>query len=89
MLNMIIGAVVIGVFWFVVNYVRGKNLQLTWWQWLLTILGLAFAGFTLATVTTLAGEYSPKAALVLGGMLGLITVIWGVLMARFVFLRAS
>ena len=89
MTNLIIGAIAMGVLWFVFNYVNRKGLQITWWQWLLTILGVFYAIFVVAMITSLVAEGSPQAAVVNGLIFGLIAVIWGVLMGRFVFVKAS
>jgi hypothetical protein len=89
MLNLFIGALVIGLVWFLVYYVTKKNIKIAWWQWLLTALGLIYLGFLVSSVGILLGEGTPKAALVIGGIFGLVAVIWGVLMGRFVFLRKA
>lgn len=89
MLNMIIGAVVISALWLIVSYTNRKGLQVAWWQWLLTILGLVLAALTLASVATFINEGAPKAALIIGGILGLTVIVWGALMGRFVFLRSN
>ena len=89
MLNFIIGAIAMGTLWFVANHVKAKGLKIAWWQWLLTIFGIAFAAFVLASVVILIDEGASRAALVIGGIFGLIAVIWGVIMGRFVFLRKS
>jgi hypothetical protein len=89
MLNIILGALTISVLWFLVNFVNSRSLKITWWQWLLTIFGLVYLVFVLASVATLIVEGAPQAALVIGGIFGLIAVIWGVLVGRFVFLRKN
>ena len=89
MTYLFIGAIAMGVLWFVFNYVNRKGLQITWWQWLLTILGVFYAIFVVAMITSLVAEGSPQAAVVNGLIFGLIAVIWGVLMGRFVFVKAS
>jgi hypothetical protein len=89
MLNIIFGALTIGLLWFLVNFVNSRSLKIAWWQWVLTILGLVYLVFVLASVSTLIVEGAPQAALVIGGIFGFIAVIWGVLVGRFVFLRKN
>lgn len=73
----------------VVEYTRKKRLSISWWQWGLTVMGFIYAGFVLAAVAAFMAEDALKAALVMGIVLGFVAIVWGVLLARFVFLRAK
>jgi len=88
MLYLILGGLTVAAFFLLFNYTQKKGISLTWWQWLLTVLGLLLALFTLAAVGTLIGEGTGQAALVTGVIFGIITVVWGVLLGRFVFAKS-
>ena len=70
------------------DYTRKNQFKVTWWQWLLTALGILYAIFVLELIVGFLGEGAGQAALVMGLITGIIAVIWGVLLARFVFKRA-
>lgn len=71
----------------VANFVRVRKLTVVWWKWVLTVLGILYAVFVLEMIASFLQEGAPRAALVLGVILGFIAVIWGVLLTRFVFAR--
>jgi len=85
MVHIIIGAVVTAGLLLLKDYVRKQKLRITWWQWLLTLLGFGYSIFVLEMIVSFLDEGSPKAAVVMGVFFGFIAVIWGVLLARFVF----
>jgi len=71
-----------------VDYARKNDLTLKWWHWLLTGLGIIYAIFVLELIVGFFGEGAPQAALVMGGMTGIVAIVWGVLLRRFVFTQA-
>ena len=85
MINIIIGAVFMAGFLFLVEFSRKKKIHLKWWQWLLTILEFIYACFVIQMIVSFLSEESPKAALVMGLIFGFIAVIGGVLLQRFIF----
>ncbi|MFC2164477.1 hypothetical protein ACFLT2_05710 [Acidobacteriota bacterium] len=89
MVHILIGAVAMLSFLAVVNYVRIRKLSVRWWKWGLTVLGFLYAVFVLEMITSFLQEGAPRAALVMGIILGFIAVVWGVLLARFVFARKA
>jgi hypothetical protein len=89
MVNLIIGSVATAAFLFLVNYARQRNLELRWWQWGLVILGFLYTVFVTEVVVSFLEEGSSQAAVVMGAVLGFVAVVWGVLLARFVFARAA
>ena len=89
MTHLILGAVIMAGFFLLRDYLRKKAIQLNWWQWLLTVLGLLYSLFVLEVIYGFLAEGAPQAALVMGLVTGIVAVIWGVLMARFVFKPAS
>jgi len=88
MLYLILGGLTVAAFFLLFNYTQKKGVRPNWWQWLLTVLGFLLALFTLAAVGTLIGEGTGQAALVTGVIFGIVTVVWGVLLGRFVFKKA-
>lgn len=87
MSHLLIGAFIVTCFFLLINFVRKRNLSIKWWQWLLTILGFLYTTFVLEMINSFLAEGTPRAALVMGIIMGFIAVIWGVLMGRFVFAR--
>lgn len=89
MVHLIIGALAMAVFLLLVEYARRKNLVVRWWQWILTALGVMYGVFVLEVIVGFLAEDAPRAALVMGMLTGIIAVIWGVLLGRFVFTRSD
>lgn len=89
MIDILLGALLMAGVWAVTEYVRKRQIHLLWWHWLLTILGILYVAFVLKVSVDFIAEGAPTAALVMGGILGLIAVIWGTLLARFVFKPAK
>lgn len=89
MIHLLIGAIAMLGFLAVVNYVRRRRLPVAWWKWLVTVLGFFYAVFVLEMIVSFIQEDAPRAALVMGIVLGFIAVVWGVLLARFVFSKKA
>jgi ABC-type uncharacterized transport system permease subunit len=89
MAHLIIGALLTAVFISLILYARKKNLRITWWQWILTILGLLYTGFVLEVIVSFLEEGAERAALVMGLILGFFAIVWAVLLGRFVFAHKS
>ena len=88
-MGIIIVALMMGGFLWVVYHTRSKELRIKWWQWIITVLGFSYTTFVLMMIKSFLDEGSPRAALVTGVIFGFIAVVWGVLLARFVFSRKS
>ena len=86
--HLLIGAFAMASLLLLVDYARKNELTLKWWHWLLTGLGILYAVFVLELIVGFFGEGAPQAALVMGGMTGIVGVVWGVLLHRFVFVKA-
>jgi hypothetical protein len=89
MVNIIIGAFLMTGLLFLIDYVRKHKLHIKWWKWAITILGFFYALFILEIIVSFLSEGAVKAALVMGMILGLTAVVWGVLLGRFVFARKT
>jgi len=87
MIHIIIGMLSMAGFLLIVNYTKNNHLQVRWWQWVVTVMGFFYAIFVLEAVVSFLKEGIPRGALVMGVLMGFIAVIWGVLLARFVFSR--
>ncbi|UCE38857.1 MAG: hypothetical protein JSW00_06435 [Thermoplasmata archaeon] len=87
MVNIIIGASLMTGFLLLIDYVRRHKLHISWWKWAITILGFFYVLFILEMIVSFLSEGAVKAALVMGTILGLTAVVWGVLLGRFVFAR--
>ena len=89
MAHLIIGATLTAAFISLILHARKKSLRITWWQWILTILGLLYTGFVLEAIVSFLEEGAERAALVMGLLLGFIAIVWAVLLGRFVFTKKS
>ena len=87
MAHFLIGALSTATFLLVMGYSRKHGLHIKWWHWILTILCFAYFIFVLEVIVSFLDEGAARAALVMGIFLGLIAVIWGVLLSRFVFAK--
>ena len=87
-LHLLIGAAAMFVLVLLYEFARKKELKITWWQWLLTVLGVLYAVFVVELIAGFLGENAPQAALVMGLITGILAVIWAVLLGRFVFKKA-
>ena len=87
-IHILIGALAMAMVFFLVDYVRKNNVSVTWWQWLLTALGIMYTTFVVELIAGFLGEGAPQAALVMGLVTGIVAVVWGVLLSRFVFNKA-
>jgi len=87
MVYILIGAVSMAGFGILVRHAQNRRLHITWWQWLLTAFCFIYAVFVLATIVTFLEEGTIRGALVMGMIMGILAVIWGVLLRRFVFSR--
>ena len=86
--HLIIGAMAMAGLLLLIEYARKKELGLKLWHWLLTVLGILYTVFVLELIAGFLGEGAPQAALVMGLLTGIFAVIWGVLLRRFVFVKA-
>jgi ABC-type uncharacterized transport system permease subunit len=89
MAHLIIGSLLTAIFISLILHARKKHLRITWWQWLVTILGLLYTGFVLEVIVSFLEEGAERAALVIGLILGFIAIVWAVFLGRFVFARKS
>lgn len=87
--HLIVGIVATATFVLLMNYVQNSGKAITWWQWLLTILGYAYTIFVLEVIYGFIAEGEPQAGLVMGLVTGIVAVIWGVLLARLVFAKKT
>lgn len=83
--HLIIGALAFAAIVFLYDYARKNEISLSWWQWLLTGLGVIYSVFVLEMIVGFLAERAPQAALVMGLITGIVAVVWGVLLGRFVF----
>ena len=86
--HLLIGALAGAGLLLLVDYARKNERGIKWWHWLLTISGIIYAVFVLEMIVGFLSEGAPQAALVMGGGAGILAVIWGVLLRRFIFAKA-
>jgi hypothetical protein len=85
MVNLLVGAIAMAVMLLAVDYARRHELGVKWWQWVLTILAIIYAAFTVLLIVGFLEEGAAQAALVMSLIMGLPGVIFGVLLVRFAF----
>ena len=89
MVHLFIGALFMAGFLFLTNFVHKRKIHVAWWQWTLTILCFIYSVFVLEIIVSFIDEGSARGALVMGLIMGLVAIIWGVLLGRFVFIRST
>ena len=67
------------------SWMTDKNIKLNIWNWITIILWILFLEFTIAFVTTSLGEGESTAATLGGVLFGLLSIISGVALFRFIF----
>lgn len=85
LIHILIGALALTVLVLLKDFTRKSNVTLLWWQWVLTVLGVIYGVFVVELIIGFLAEGTPQAALVMGMLTGIVAVIWGVLLGRFVF----
>jgi len=86
-IHLLIGALAATVMVWLYTSTQKHAISVAWWQWGLTVLGLFYAVFVLEVIVGFLGEGAPQAALVMGLLTGIIAIVWGVLLKRFVFVN--
>ena len=89
MINIFIGSFVTAGLFLLVNFTRKRKISVFWWQWVLTIIGFIYLTFVLEVIAGFLSEGAVRAAIVNGFIFGIIAVVWGVLLSRFVFVRSN
>jgi Mn2+/Fe2+ NRAMP family transporter len=89
MAHLIIGVLLTVIFVLLILHARKKHSRINFWQWILTILWLVYAGFVLEVIVSFLEEGAERAALVMGLILGFVAIVWAVLLGRFVFARKT
>lgn len=84
MADLLLGALAVAVRFFLSRYAGRRQLSVVRWQWALPVLNLACAVFAIEMILAFLEEGSPKAAIVVGSILGFGAVVWAVLLLRFV-----
>ena len=87
MIDILIGGAAVFGFWRICHYTRRRRLRLSWWQWTLSAAGLIYSVFVLELIYGFLSEGASRGALVMGLIFGFPALIWGVLLARFVFTK--
>lgn len=87
LIHLFIGALAMAALFLLLDYARKNEITLKWWHWLLTVFGVLYAVFVLELIVGFLAEGAPQAALVMGLITGILAVIWGVLLKRFVFVK--
>lgn len=85
-IHIVLGAGAATMLFSLYNFSQKNALKIPWWQWVLSILGVIYALFVLEVIVGFLGEGAPQAALIMGLLTGIVAIIWGVLLKRFVFI---
>jgi hypothetical protein len=89
MVNLLIGAIAMIGFIYVLNYARKNSINVSWWQWALTVLGFLYSVLVLEVIYSFLSEGAAQAALVIGLSMAVVAIIWGVLLKRFIFVNVK
>lgn len=86
MANFLIGAAAMAGILLLANLIRKQEQNFHWWEWLVLILGVLYTALVLGVVVSFLEEGTYQGALVMGLIMGLVAVAWGVLSARYLIL---
>lgn len=86
MANFLIGAAAMAGILLLVNLIKKQEQDFHWWEWLVLILGVLYTALVLGVVVSFLEEGTYQGALVMGLIMGLVAVAWGVLSARYLIL---
>ena len=89
MIHLLIGGFAVGTFFLLLNTVRTRKLRVRWWQWILTVCEFLYSIFVLEVIVGFLYEGAIKGALVAGLLTGILAIVGGVLLGRFVFFKPS
>ena len=89
MAHIFVGAFTTAVFVLVIISAQKRNVQVKWWQWVLTFFEYIYFIFVLEVIYSFLQEGAAKGALVIGTILGFIALFWAFLLYRFVFFRRA
>ncbi|MBN1271600.1 MAG: hypothetical protein JXB26_04955 [Candidatus Aminicenantes bacterium] len=87
MAHLMIGICLSTGFYLLLVFAGRKRLKIKWGHWLLTILAFAYNLFILEVIIAFLEEGAVRAAFVIGIPLLFSSIVWGVLLARFVFFQ--
>ncbi len=87
-IHLIFGALAMAAVFLLMDYASKNNLSLKWWHWTATVLGILYTMLVLEMIYGFLDEGALQAALVIGLAAGIVAVVWGVLLRRFVFKKA-
>ena len=87
MAELLIGAGALGVLILWVRLAEVRDVVLARWQWGVVFLWVLYTAFVLLAVVEFLREGTPKGAVVMGTILGFGSIVWAVLLERFLFKR--
>lgn len=64
-----------------------KHLKLKWFQWLIVLGCLIFTAFTSLMIESFILEGAYKAALIMGSVFGILSIIYAILIIRFFLIK--
>jgi hypothetical protein len=85
----LIGVIITTTFFLTLYFVHKNSIKVSWWQWLITLLCFVYTTFVFAVIVEFLAEGSIKGVIVMGILMGLISIVWAVLLKRFVFVRQT
>ncbi|MCB2160467.1 hypothetical protein KQH40_00105 [bacterium] len=89
MYHIVLGIVITVGFFILRDYARKQQLEIGWWKWSLTALVFAFGAVVLEVIYGFLAERATQAAFLIGVFGILLTVVFGVLLGRFAFVRKA
>ena len=64
------------------RHIQINKLRLRWFQWIIVMICMLFAAFTILMIESFINEGAYKAALVMGSVFGLFTIVYAILIVR-------
>ena len=85
----LIGIIITGTFCLTLYFVQKNSITVSWWKWFITLFCFVYTTLVFAVIVEFLAEGSIKGAIVMGTLMGLISIVWAVLLKRFVFVRQT
>ncbi len=88
MVHILVGAAATAGLFLIIDFSRKRKLKVTYLQWLLTVMAIAYSVFVIEVIISFIHEGCFRGALIMGVIMGFVAVVWSVLLGRFVFLKS-
>lgn len=84
LIHILFGIICACILFLIIHYSKRRNITVKTWHWIVIVLEIFYILFVLELIAGFIEEGSPKGAVVMGSIFGLIAIIGAVLIWRFI-----